>query len=435
MLRHLSLGLAAGLAAVTAAEPAAVLYRPLDGAPYAASATVSPYATKVFVSGADYGTPGEALAGLEQTLSRLNLDRSHLVNVRASLAHAGAGALDMGPWNAAWADFFAQTPHRPTRTTVGASALGQGGALHVEGVAAYVAEADRAMPGRASLNPFVRTIGDGAYGASAAAVVAPGTAILFSAGVLADPADPTQPENSVARFGSMAVQTASVLRKLERTLASQGFSWEDVFYVRALLSPPPGEKAVDFDGFGQVFRQRFPGRHPALRPALALWAAPGFNANGTLVEIEVYAAAANATGPFLPYTAAPAGNPWLAMTGTPESRIASSGTAARHRALTWFSGAIGSGTGGMHDEAVHALLALRSRLAAAGADFGDAVQLRAYPMVGDAFRRELAQWNEAYGRFFDHPKLNAHKPARTAFPVSALPRGTRIEIELITVER
>jgi enamine deaminase RidA (YjgF/YER057c/UK114 family) len=436
MFRRIALGFASTVVFASGADLAPTLYRPLEGAPYAASATVSPYATKVFLSGQDAAQPAQALTALEGTLTGLGLDRSHLVNVRASLAVPAGGAVDMAPWNAAWGEFFAATPHRPTRTTVAASGLRDGAAaLHAEGVAAYLPLADTPSLGRPSLNPFIRTAGDGLYGASAAALVAPGSALLFSAGSLADPADLTQPENSVARFGSMAVQTASVFRKLERTLASQGFTWEDVFYVRALLSPVPGESAVDFDGFGEVFRSRFPGRHPSLRPALALWAGPGFNANGTLIEIEVYAAASNGTGPFATFATTPIGNPWLSMTGTPEARIASSGTAARYRALTWFSGAISTGTGGMHDEGVTALLALRSRLAAAGADFSDVVQLRAYPVVGDNLRGQLALWNEAYGRFFDHPKLNAHKPARTAFPISALPRGVAIEIELITVER
>lgn len=436
MLLRIVFGMAGSVALASAADLVPSLHRPLEGAPYAGSVTVSAYATKVFVSGGDFGGHGEALAGLERTLSSLGLDRSHLVNIRASLRASTPESFNMAPWNDAWNAFFSTTPHRPTRTTVSATALRDAGAgLNIEAVAAYLPPVDAAPAGRPSLNPYVRTIGDGPYGASAAALVAPGTAILFSSGSLADPADTSKPENSVERFGSMATQTTSVFRKLERTLAGQGFTWEDVFYVRALLSPPPGETTVDFDGFGEVFRERFPGRHPALRPALTVWAGPGFNANGTLVEIEVYAAAANGTGPFGSLAGAAGANPYLSMTGTPEARIASSGTASRYRALTWFSGAISTGAGDLHDQGTTALLALRSRLATAGAGFGDAVQMRAYPVVGDALRRELALWNEAYGRFFDHPKLNAHKPARTAFPVDALPRGVRIEIELITVER
>lgn len=421
--------------ALRAVEPA--VFRPLTDAPYAASVTVSPYAAKVFVSGVGAADAGTVLAGLERALQPLELDRRHLVNVRGSLVPDAQGRLGAGmdAWNAGWTQFFPNAERRPTRTTIGASALAGGAGVYAEAVAAYSPEADTAPRGRAGLNPFVRTVGDGPFGASAAAVVLPGTAILFSAGVLADPADATKPERSGERFGAMAVQARSVFAKLEKTLLSQGIQWEDIFYVRALLSPAPGESAVDFGGFGEAFHAAFPGRHPALRPALALWAAPGFNVNGTLLEVEVYAAASDAKGPFARYEAPAPANRWLAMTGNPEAQISSSGTAARYRALTWFSGAIGTPGAGMHDEGVGALLALRGRLGEAGVGFGDVVQLRAYPVVSDAFRKNFDLWNEAYGRFFNHPKLNPHKPARTAFPVISLPRESAIEVEVIAVER
>lgn len=413
----------------------AAVFRPLPEAPYAASVTVSAYAAKVFVSGVGAAGAGDTLTGLEAALQPLGLDRAAIVNVRGSLSPNAEGKVPMEPWNAAWNAFFTTTERRPTRTTIGSGALPDGVGVYTEAVAAYLPAATTPPPGRPGLNPYVRTSGDGPYGASAAAVVLPGTAILFSAGVLADPADATKPERSVERFGPMAAQAKSVFKKLEKTLLSQGFQWEDIAYVRALLSPAPGESAVDYAGFGEAFRAAFPGRHPDLRPALSLWSAPGFNANGTLIEIEVYAAASDAKGPFTSYdTAAPA-NPWLSMTGQPEAQIASSGTAARYQPLTWYAGVIGTPGAGMHDEGVTALLSLRTRLAAAGATFGDVVQLRAYPVVGDAFRKNLDLWNEAYGRFFNHPKLNAHKPARTAFPVLALPRDAAIEIELISVGR
>ncbi len=69
-----------------------------------------------------------------------------------------------------------------------------------------------------------------------------------------------------------------------------------------------------------------------------------------------------------------------------------------------------------------------------GGDFGSVVQLRAYPVTPDAgaFGPRMADWNEAYGRFFDFPG-NPHKPARTSFPVTALPGNRTIEVEIITV--
>jgi enamine deaminase RidA (YjgF/YER057c/UK114 family) len=431
-LRSIFVPAACGLAwalSASAAEP--VVYRPLEGAPYAASATVSAYATKVFVSGVVASDGTAALAKIEHALAPLGLSRAGWVNLRAALLPGADGALEMDGWNTAWNAHFAAVPHRPTRTTLGASDLPEAGAVQVEGVAAVAWPEGRSLPARVSpLNPFVHTLGEGAWGSSAAAIVTPGTALIVTAGILADPADLSAPERTVARYGDVATQTRSVLRKLERILAGLGVQWEDVFYVRALLSPPAAGGAVDFAGFGREFAAAFPGRHPALRPALTVWAGPGFSSGGQLVEIELYAAAADGRGPFTLYDPA-AANPWLTLTGAPESLISTGAAAARFRPLTWFSGAIGTGGGGIHDEAVTALLALRARYAAAGLQLSDTLHLRAYPVVGDAFRPAFDAWNEAYGRFFHHARLNPHRPARTAFPVPALPRGRLILISAV----
>lgn len=433
---HPSLLAAVGFAtlpfASSGTEPL-VIHRALDGAPYAASVTVSGYAAKVFVSGVASADAADALATIERPLASLGLSRESWVNVRAALLPGTDGTLDMDGWNAAWNAHFTAAPHRPTRTTVGASHLPLGAAVQLEGVAALAWPADRALPAHPSpLNPFVHTLGAGPWGSSAATILAPGSALIVTAGILADPADLTAPERTVARFGDVPTQTRSVLRKLERTLAGQGVHWEDVFYVRALLSPPAPGEPVDFEGFGREFAAAFAGRHPALRPALTVWAGPGFSSGGQLVEIELYAAAADGRGPFVVFDPS-AANPWLAMTGAAEAQISTAGAAARFRPLTWFSGAIGTPGGGIHDEAVSALLALRARYAAAGLRLSDTLHLRAYPIVGDTFRPAFDAWNEAYSRFFHHPRLNPHRPARTAFPVPALPRGRLIEIETLAV--
>jgi enamine deaminase RidA (YjgF/YER057c/UK114 family) len=374
------------------------------------------------------------LTKLRDVLTDTSLSPADLVNVRGSLRVEPGASLTMDAWNAAWADLFSGLSHRPTRTTLGAVALAGNDRVQAEAVAAYWPDHDAAPRGRATLNPFVRTLGDGPMGSSAAVIVHPGAALIFSAGALADPADLKQPEGNVARFGDMRTQAISTFRSLEQTLLTQGFRWEDVFYVRALLSPIPSATTVDFAGFETAFRAAFMGRDPAMRPALTAWAAPGFSSTGRIIEIEVYAAAADGTGPFDAVTANDKRNPWMRMSGTPESRISSSGAVARHRPITWFAGVIGT-AGSLHDEAVTTLLTLRQRAAAAGVSLADAVQLRAYPVVGDDFSGGMSQWNEAYDRFFNLPGLNPHKPARTAFPVTALPMERKIEIEIIAVPR
>ncbi|MCX6937184.1 MAG: RidA family protein [Verrucomicrobia bacterium] len=418
------------------AEP--IAFKTLDNVAYSVSATVSPYAAKVFVAGQPASDGATALAGLERNLALLGLDRKNIAYVRASLTPRSDGTLDMDSWNTAWREFFAPAGHTPSRTTLAADALfGESGtSLQAEAVAAFFAPASASAPGKPSpFNPYIRLAGEGPFGSSGAAVVLPGSPMLFSAGVLADLADLTKPERTVERYGSVAEQSRSIFKKLEQSIAAQGFRWEDVFYVRALLSAVPGTTEVDFTGFGAEFEKAFMAKHPDLRPALALVTGPGFSSNGQLIEIEVYAAAADARGPFDGHDFAAAANPWLEMTGTAEAQISSTGTVARLRPVTWFAGAIGAAGGDMHDQGVTALLTLRNRLASAGLKPSDVVQLRAYPVVGEAFRKNIDLWNEAYGRFFNHAKLNPQKPARTSFPVSTLPQKALIEIEVIAVGR
>jgi len=198
----------------------------------------------------------------------------------------------------------------------------------------------------------------------------------------------------------------------------------------------PGETAVDFAGFGEAFAQAFSARNPLHRPALTIWAAPGFNTTGRIVEVEVYAAARTHTPPPIRSITEPPSPavPLVRAVGAPSAIISSSAAIPGARPLVWFAGVIGTG-GGIHDEAVTALLALRSRAEAAGTSLADTIYLRAYPVVGDDFPGNFARWNEAYSRFFNLPGINPHKPARTAFPVTALPMGKQIEVEILAVGR
>jgi enamine deaminase RidA (YjgF/YER057c/UK114 family) len=429
-----------GIGPVRAAEPivtAVTTYIPLEGAVYSSTARVAPDAALIFVSGTDAPDAAGALGGLTQRLALAGAGPADLVNVRGSLFVAPGETLSMEAWNAAWNQMLAPVAHRPTRTTLGTVALATPSArVNAEGVAARPFDAGAPLVGEATPNPRVRRLGTAAYGSAAATLVLPGTGLVFTAGILADPIDATQPENAVARYGDMKTQAASVMDKLEQTLRAQQASWDDIFYVRALLSPVPGETAVDFAGFGEAFAQAFSARNPLHRPALTVWAAPGFNTTGRIVEVEVYAAARTHTPPPIRSITAPPSPavPLVRAVGAPSAIISSSAAIPGARPLVWFAGVIGTG-GGIHDEAVTALLALRSRAEAAGTSLADTIYLRAYPVVGDDFPGNFARWNEAYSRFFNLPGINPHKPARTAFPVTSLPMGKQIEVEILAVGR
>jgi 2-iminobutanoate/2-iminopropanoate deaminase len=78
--------------------------------------------------------------------------------------------------------------------------------------------------------------------------------------------------------------------------------------------------------------------------------------------------------------------------------------------------------GGIAEQTTRALENLRAILTEAGADFSQVVKTTVF-LVDMA---DFAAMNEVYGRAF-----GTHRPARSTVAVAALPRGARVEIEVI----
>jgi 2-iminobutanoate/2-iminopropanoate deaminase len=82
--------------------------------------------------------------------------------------------------------------------------------------------------------------------------------------------------------------------------------------------------------------------------------------------------------------------------------------------------------GGIAEQTTRAMENLRAVLTAAGTDFSQVVKTTVF-LVDMA---DFTAMNEVYGRAF-----GAHRPARSTVAVAALPRGARVEIELIALVR
>ena len=78
--------------------------------------------------------------------------------------------------------------------------------------------------------------------------------------------------------------------------------------------------------------------------------------------------------------------------------------------------------GGISEQTTRALENLRAILSAAGSDFSQVVKTTVF-LVDMA---DFAAMNEVYSRAFGD-----HRPARSTVAVAALPRGARVEIEVI----
>jgi 2-iminobutanoate/2-iminopropanoate deaminase len=79
-------------------------------------------------------------------------------------------------------------------------------------------------------------------------------------------------------------------------------------------------------------------------------------------------------------------------------------------------------SGGIVEQTTRALENLRAVLSEAGSDFSQVVKTTVF-LVDMA---DFTAMNEVYGRAF-----GAHRPARSTVAVAALPRGARVEIEVI----
>jgi 2-iminobutanoate/2-iminopropanoate deaminase len=78
--------------------------------------------------------------------------------------------------------------------------------------------------------------------------------------------------------------------------------------------------------------------------------------------------------------------------------------------------------GGIVEQTTRALENLRAVLKEAGSDFSQVVKTTVF-LVDMA---DFSEMNEVYGRVFGQ-----HRPARSTVAVAALPRGARVEIEVI----
>ena len=83
-------------------------------------------------------------------------------------------------------------------------------------------------------------------------------------------------------------------------------------------------------------------------------------------------------------------------------------------------------SGGIVEQTTRALENLRAILKAAGAGFPQVVKTTVF-LVDMA---DFAEMNEVYGRVF-----GSHRPARSTVAVAGLPRGARVEIEVIAALR
>jgi enamine deaminase RidA (YjgF/YER057c/UK114 family) len=126
----------------------------------------------------------------------------------------------------------------------------------------------------------------------ASSVSVPATArLVFVSGTLADVVKPDAPAGSIERLGDTAMQTASVLGKIEKELAASGFTMADVVKMNVFMVGDPAKGgAMDFAGLMQAYSRYFGEASRGNLPARTTVQVAALPLPGALVEIEVIAA-------------------------------------------------------------------------------------------------------------------------------------------------
>lgn len=103
-------------------------------------------------------------------------------------------------------------------------------------------------------------------------------------------ADPTAAAGSIKAYGNTETQTLSVIKQIEATLKSHGYTLGDVVNMQALIVGDPALNGeADFDGFSRIYNQYFGTQAQPNVPARTRAQVIRLVPPGWLVEITVTA--------------------------------------------------------------------------------------------------------------------------------------------------
>jgi enamine deaminase RidA (YjgF/YER057c/UK114 family) len=126
---------------------------------------------------------------------------------------------------------------------------------------------------------------------SLAVSVPANTRITYFAGTLADVANPDAPKGTIEAYGNTNTQTTSILKKIEKLLAAEGYALGDVVKVNVfLVGDPKLDGKMDFAGLNAAYGQFFGSATQPNKPVRTALQVAALPMPGGLLEIEVTAA-------------------------------------------------------------------------------------------------------------------------------------------------
>jgi enamine deaminase RidA (YjgF/YER057c/UK114 family) len=126
---------------------------------------------------------------------------------------------------------------------------------------------------------------------SLAVSVPANTRITYFAGTLADVSNPDATKGSIEAYGNTNTQTTSILKKIEKLLAAEGYTLGDVVKVNVfLVGDPKLDGKMDFAGLNAAYGQFFGSATQPNKPVRTALQVAALPMPGGLLEIEVTAA-------------------------------------------------------------------------------------------------------------------------------------------------
>jgi enamine deaminase RidA (YjgF/YER057c/UK114 family) len=126
-----------------------------------------------------------------------------------------------------------------------------------------------------------------------AADVKAGTDMIFVSGQLPSPVDPAKPMSevkSIEDYGDSKTQTISVLGKIKKILAGQGYAMSDVVKMTLFIAADPKLGKIDFAGVNEGFKQFFGTAENPSTTARSAFQVANLVGPYFLIEIEAIAA-------------------------------------------------------------------------------------------------------------------------------------------------
>lgn len=116
-----------------------------------------------------------------------------------------------------------------------------------------------------------------------------GKDVFYTSGLVSEVRNPDAVAGDMSKYGNTYQQSISTLKRIEETLIAEGFSMEDVFFLRVYLAPTENGE-IDWNAWFKAYGEYFNNEKNPNKVARSTLGVYKLAAPELLVEIEAVAA-------------------------------------------------------------------------------------------------------------------------------------------------